>query len=295
MKVRATVSNHAHMGPITFLLAVNSGICPLHVGNMGESLENSVVSTLRNEDPDVRELSLEEYGGFTQSADHAYGRNNEDVMHTNSKARWTSTPDLRLMETCEEPEDNLQTLYGSLMQGLNEDDIELYEGKNKRKSHIHQNMKAKANAFNAKISQTVSKITGTPMSPGSKYATLPIVSEEGQRRDSQVRPDLASVDEEGSSGRSVSISDDVSSQTSQEIEIEKSQESNGPSNRNLLRKKPSIEPLSITQHSSVLSQQALGKLVTIVSGGAGHVNWNSSKADDLKYDDMCMLLWQCRV
>lgn len=46
---------------------------------------------------------------------------------------------------------------------------------------------------------------------------------------------------------------------------------------------------------AVQSYAASARSVTIVSGGEGHINWSEALAGDSKYDDLCLLLWQCRT
>jgi hypothetical protein len=46
---------------------------------------------------------------------------------------------------------------------------------------------------------------------------------------------------------------------------------------------------SNVMHASHVHSKAL----VVVSGGEGHVNWNSNKEKDVKCDDTCLILWQC--
>ena len=45
---------------------------------------------------------------------------------------------------------------------------------------------------------------------------------------------------------------------------------------------PSVAPSSISMNKSVI----------IASGGDGHINWSDKRAQDSRYEDICLLLWQ---
>ena len=56
---------------------------------------------------------------------------------------------------------------------------------------------------------------------------------------------------------------------------------------------PAEVALELSHH--VTPSYAFNKSLIIISGGEGCINWNSKHALDSKYEDICLLLWKCRV
>ena len=60
-------------------------------------------------------------------------------------------------------------------------------------------------------------------------------------------------------------------------------------------KAPASLPLCNPLSAPAAGAQISARSVTVVSGGEGHINWSEALAGDSKYDDLCLLLWQCRT
>ena len=56
---------------------------------------------------------------------------------------------------------------------------------------------------------------------------------------------------------------------------------------------PAEVALELSHHA--MPSYAFNKSLIIISGGEGCINWNSKHALDSKYEDICLLLWKCRV
>ena len=258
---------------------------------------------------------------FGLSERHEYGSN-----LSVSRTVFASTPDLRAESPLaanphlNPPRENLQTLYGSLMR-LNEDefDSELLGLKHKRrlKAPYIPGLSAvtnKATALNARLSQMMNMKAPAAggAAPQSKYATLPVVREDGAAAavpfavpyddsfddsfvdDNNVptSPAANDVTAESAADHSCSTSHGIAANQSQQRSASVSSQVSTTSNAAFAEPKET----EITQQIPVtlLNSTILSKSSLVVSGGEGHINWNTPRSLDLSFDDLCLLLWQHR-
>ena len=321
IKGRPTVAYHAHTGPVKFLSAIHCGPSqlPLHSPG-GASTDSCAASESGSFDTTMPEVGshkdvfldgvtegeTDDHRGFTLSDDYSSFRSPVsealgDGFSALARNRWISTPDLRDLPLSSELDD-IQMLYGSLLQDNLEEDLELeLLGPNriKRRSRgaLHLGLvTSKVNKFSEAVLRLGGN-TSSQQSSASRFATLPVLREETapithrqlsnfsqqQQQQQEARRSVISTGEnENDMGESTS-SDTVSAEESTT---------------------PATEPTPTTHHRTVvpayptmvMSYHAnTKKALVVVSGGEGHVNWNDKKAADLKYEDICLLLWQCRL
>ena len=222
-----------------------------------------------------------------------------------SKNLWASTPDLR-KEPARAPDDNIHTLYGSLLKFPQEDyEAELLGFKaHKRKSNIPGLglVTKKATAANARLSQMMASAK-TPVSPQSKYATLPILTEDCpvyETSDTSNSNKNSVIDSESTSESTSEIEQVVlpasaagrASQHNKMAGVQKHASSND--GQVSAEKHSPHKPLFISQSAPIamLNNNVLGKSHMVISGGEGQINWSEKKALDMKTDELSLLLWQ---
>lgn len=268
----------------------------------------------------VTESDTEDYKGFTQSAEVMTGPRSLDDLSIGGgggmglggrKNIWVSVPDLRGEEQVVRTQaDDIHTLYGSLLRIPHEDyDAELmgtkYHRRPSKKGHIPglNLVTKKAGAVNARLKQLMSE-TG-PTSPQSKYATLPVLLDESPppSQVSETSSRASTVDNESTTSSAVSdgeilggvqqssqrgLNESSQPPTSSQQALGVSKTSNRGSQHN--------QPMFISQSPplAMLNNSVLGKSHMVISGGDGHINWSDDKPMDMKYEDICLLLWQYR-
>ena len=317
IKGRPTVAYHAHTGPVKFLSAVHCGASQLPLHSPGgastdscaaseNSYDTTTPETGSNKDiflDGVTETETEDHRGLAVSDDYSTFRSPDsmgDDFTALARNRWISTPDLRDLPQSSE-EDDIQMLYGSLLQDNLEEDLEqelLGPNRVKRRYRGALHLSMVTNKVN-KFSEAVLRL-GSPsgsQSPASRFATLPVLREEAgphrehskltQQQQQQKEASRRSVISTGESEASESTSSDtVSMEGTATDPTSPAVEAATPRHRTLV---PAYPTMVMSYHANTK------KALVVVSGGEGHVNWNNAKAADLKYEDICLLLWQCRL
>ena len=250
--------------------------------------------------PGMTENDTDDYRGFTQSAQEPHNNNPRDFAGmsegtltpgnlASSKNLWVSTPDLRKEPARTTEDDNIHTLYGSLLRFPQEDyEAELLGFKaHKRKTNIPGLglVTKKATAVNARLSQMMSS-SKMPTSPQSKYATLPILTEEC--------PVYETSEPSSSSNKNSIIDSESTSESTSEVEQAGSTSANGGPGQNVQKQKSVHKPMFISQSAPIamLNNNVLGKSHMVISGGEGQINWSDKKALEMKSSELSLLLWQ---
>ena len=345
IKGRPSVSYHAHLGPIKFIVPIHCGVTQLQApptsplsanqsqanhsehdldaqsdngSDTGVQADISSVSTstipvegatesetncddsyeseeqpnnTREDSEDVNKSLLEELSLQKGRSDYL----STSMLHlpqqgTLGRAKWTSTPDLRHGSTVNlnDSEEDVILLYNNLLRGAEYEhyDEELMGAKRKRRPQSDMGYPA---LYAARMNRR-----------GSKYATLPILMEdssvfpietplpEGQNDDSP-EPSIErsfSTESGGDHSPGLPVSNDSQGEFAGDASRSPSRHGSVHDSHASLGPAPSV----LTH-----SQKSLSKSVVIVTGGEGHINWAEKNAGDTKYDDICLLLWQCRV
>ncbi len=294
IKGRPCVSYHAHTGPIKFIAPIHCGVTQLQrtLGRPGLAISEDRSETSDDlnsigqcslDDPILNIMGVTEtetddyyYRGFTQSDQfdtiRSRGSNGEfdtDLVASLKRNKWISTPELR------ESQDDISALYGSLLRGTEyeEYDFDLMDINRKRPS-------SDMGRYNLRDSGRSSKVSRRD----SKYNTLPIVMEDC--------PVYETV------GRKKSIKVENSS-LEPESPIQDESLNNSP--RNSQHAAASLQPSKMSSHFHPPEEPVINpinfnsKSMVIVSGGEGHINWSEAMAGDTRYEDICLLLWQCKL
>lgn len=259
IKARPCVSYHSHCGPIKFLMPINCGLSSL--AESAAVMETIADTPPVTEDGDSR--------GFSQSDQHVP---RQSSLEGSTLTRFNSTPDLHKALLADE--DNLCDMYGSLLHGLDEDfDVAGLAGpiKSKRRSFLN-NVSNMSNALNARISLAMSQLT--PTSPKPKCATLPNM-------------------DDAPSFNNMWGDTDATSQS-----VKATQPSNGVGgsqggSSGDGSERAEVAFTGLSQYAT--PSYAFNKSLITVSGGEGYINWNNKQAVDSRYEDICLLLWKCRV
>jgi len=202
------------------------------------------------------------------------GRYASDDLGTLRSNKWTSTPDLRALEGSEE---SISSLYGNLLRGTEYDEFESELGESRRK---RSQSAPQQPAFPPSPTEVRPKTNLQRRSSASKYATLPVLVEDNpiSLKTSQLRQNLHNghADEVTNGEREASPGAPI------------------PHSGSTATALPSASPL-LQPPTGKAPGATASKAVIVVSGGNGHVNWSESGPSALKYEDVCLMLWQCRV
>ena len=310
IKGRPCVSYHAHNGPIRFLVPIHCGATPVrHPMSWIESETNSedremdlnaddipppneleginitgvtesesydfkpftqsdtyddVVSQVRTSNLSSQSLQGHHSDDGGENAEERHNEHNDSDMTVTTKqrrmseTRW-STPDLR--QGFASFEEDVISLYGNLLQSSEVEAYEhdLLEPKRRRPfqdAHIHY--------FPVQHSSMVRRRTGR-----NKYLTLPAVKEQNAYDSNEPLSPLNGgprLDESALSNRTPTVQ----------------------SNRGA----GDVETLGV---APVGGSASAARPVIVVSGGEGHINWSQKNAGDNKYEDICLLMWQCQT
>ena len=307
IKGRPSISYHAHTKPVKFLVPIQCGLVqlPSEVPMMLESLEAESSAEQLTEERrglaafnGIAGVDSEDTRGFSMSDDVS-----RRASLSSSINKWLSTPDLRSSANAFQTEDDIHMLYGSLLRGLDEElDIEGMENpRRKRKSRSGLSIVSNnAQMLQSKISQTVAKFSaGTgpaaaqmPVTPKSKYATLPILMEDAPIYENvsmnnegefvPVEPNLdASIDSSSSGSYS---QDAVQMRTKSTASSSQSSGSDGLVSAD---RPPVLDKL--------LAQNPHSKALLLFSGAEGHVNYSDLRHSGSRHEEVCLLLWQCQL
>lgn len=316
IKGRPTVAFHAHTGPVKFLSAIHCGASqlPLHSASVASdscAASESSYDTTMPEAGSHRDVHLdgvtetesateENPPGFTLSDEfsHFGGMDNclDDGFAALARNRWISTPDLRDLPMGMPDLDDVQMLYGSLLQDNLEDDLDqelLGPNRIKRRARgMHLGMVAnKVNKFSEAVLRIGGSSSSQNISP-ARFATLPVLREEAGPPITKPPQAPLPLDKRASI---ISTGENEASTSSDTNSTEgASNESfSTPLNTPVVAHHRTVVPAYPTM---VMSYHAnTKKALIVVSGGEGHINWNHSHAADQKYEDICLLLWQCRL
>ena len=318
IKGRPTLSYHAHIGPIRFLAAVQPGMVQLNpitpTGDGKVIVSGQAPSSVK---VSVKDKCEAENSVFTdgvvrsdQSSEPRAVTNlggKQRSSCTSEMGRWSSSPDLSVDKTGERVE-NIRALYASLLRGMDEeiDMTEMPGNKQKWRPITFTSMAHKADALQTKISQKVaqtklsqkvaklssSSAASGPPNPKSKYATLPLVMEDcpGYERTSGGDDEDCTQWDDSRDAREPSQTSSSTSQDSPVLAPRHASES-APTSQVHPQRQLSIGPTPpIFLHDNPYS-----KALVMVSGGEGHINWSKAKAVDSGYEDVCLMIWQCRL
>lgn len=231
---------------------------------------------------------------------------NINQQGTLGKTKWVSTPDLRHGSAVNltDSEEDVRNLYNNLLSSTDYElyDFELMGGKKRRRSSSEYAAPAAPAPVGETVRPQLQSQSSRTSRRSSKYATLPALmedcpvynldSEPSQTETAGSECNDQSISTNSNTDRSNSSSSQRSSLYSPEISVTDPSEAStshprsppaGPRRR--------IYTLGSTTHGNKNSSRS----VVIVSGGEGHINWAEKNAGDTKYDDICLLLWQCRV
>ena len=259
IKARPCVSYHSHCGPIKFLMPINCGLSPL---TTPDSCSTTAAAPAVGADSDVTGNS--DSRGFSLSDQYSP---RQPSLEGSTLTRFSSTPDLHRMTLGDD--DNLCDMYGSLLNGLDEDfDVALAgPAKSKRRSFLN-NVSNMSNALNARLSLAMSQFT--PTSPKPKCATLPNMDEAPSFDNIWGETDASQ------SGKAV-------------------QPSSGGGQRNSSGDRDAQAEVVTAPSQYAVPSYVFNKSLVTVSGGEGYINWNKKQAADSRYEDICLLLWKCRI
>ena len=278
-KGRPIISYHAHSGPIKFLSSIQCGLT--HIPQKEEEVEEEEVT-----DANAAEVaSIGDEHGFTQSDSHFSGGGGGQALMNGDAligTRCLSTPDLYGVASRSTSDTDITDLYGSLMTGL-DDDLEVPEltgatplsppppppsgvsapltmpaAVSIAASRVKRRARLNFNSMSTAFNARLSQLSQlVPSSPRTKGADTPPPP-------LTPRSTAAPVDELVSSGEGEVVGGQVSA-------------------------RPAVTMTTTTR----LAHAA--KSLIVVSGGEGHVNWSDPQANELKYEDICLLLWKCRT
>ena len=256
----------------------------------------------------IKQLSLDTDRDVVPNGDYLM----VPVQGTLGRTKWTSTPDLRHCShiNLADSEEDVNNLYGSLLRSV---DYEEYDNElmgPRRRKRPQSDLPAYTSLVKGDSSLLgpgdVRLRWGNSGRPNvrSKYATLPVLMEDCPvyALDNEALLEPNGHCPEDDVERSLStrtptppVSPGLSARLSDADQdylhgLPNTQPGGLPGSPDS-PKAPLSPPHSTAGHG----HHSTSKAVVIVSGGEGHINWSEKNAGDTKYDDICLLLWQCRV
>ena len=274
------MSYHAHMGPVHFLVPLHCGFTqlgPVHDTSsvMGASDRADTISLASEVPEDRMSMNSSVYNGMNELRVPGEPTCDSQIHLGMFQNKWTSTPDLREGIELQYSDEDITILYENLLRGTEYEDYDTELMDPRRKRRPLSEMPGYSYFLRDKNQRTLANRKRL-----NKYSTLPVMENSG-RSGFKVNNELFSQSflednliEETPGERGGSDSSSIQSEAS-------SHNASGSCHSN-------------AAHAATVTPRFSSKSVMVMSGGEGHVNWSQSNAGDTRYEDICMLLWQCR-